>query len=97
MNEEGFTDDAPETLLKHSWIYPALIPVWVSFQRLSRGRPYSMMGGALPIPYRDLADELQRCPWPDKEQLERWLIALDDTLLEHAAKQQEMDDGRAVR
>lgn len=44
------------------------------------------MGSALPISYRDMADEIQRCPWPDKGQLEKWLIAMDDVVLEASSK-----------
>lgn len=89
MTDWGFSEEASATLTEWSWVYAPLIPVWGSFQRLSRGRPYSGMGQPMPIPYRDLADELQRCSWPHKAQLERWLIAMDDEFLELAAKQSE--------
>lgn len=72
-----------------SWLYGPLVPVWNSFQRLSRGRPYTGMGHPLPIPYRDIADELRRCSWPYKTQLERWLLLLDSEFLELANEKAE--------
>lgn len=47
-----------------------------------------MMGQPLPLAYRDVVTELRRCPWPNKEQLERWWLAMDDAYLDLAAKQQ---------
>mgnify|MGYP003385774746 CR=1 FL=1 len=93
VTEDGLTDEAPRVLTEQSWIYAPLIPVWVSFNKLSRGRPYSAMGFPMPIPYRDMADELTRCSWPHKRQLERWLMALDDEFLALASKQSETSSG----
>lgn len=55
--------------------------------RLSRGRPCTALGSPLPIPYRDLRDELQACSWPDKAQAERWITALDDEFMRLAERQ----------
>lgn len=41
-----------------------------------------MMGHPLPISYRDIVTELDRCPWPNKEQLEQWLTAMDDAYID---------------
>lgn len=46
-----------------------------------------MMGYPFPISYRDLMDEIQRCPWPNKRELEDWLVSMDDEFLEMAQKQ----------
>lgn len=92
---EGFTEAAPKILVDHSWIYGPLQPVWDSFARLSRGRNYSGMGSPLPLTYRDIVDEVARCPWPHKGQLERWLIALDDEFLSLMAKKAETQDVKA--
>lgn len=89
MDSEGFTPEAPDVLLNQSWVYAPLLPVWASFQRLSRGRQFSSMGFPMPITYRDMLDECSRCPWPDKTQLEKWLTALDDEFLDLAQKQVE--------
>ena len=86
VTDEGFTDQAPETLVNNSWVYPPLQTVLASFRRLSRGRSFGQMGHPFPITYRDIADELQRCPWPHKTQLEKWLTAMDDEFLDIAAK-----------
>lgn len=46
------------------------------------------MGSPLPISYRDMVDEVERCAWPVKSQVEGWLTALDDEFLALAAKKE---------
>lgn len=60
---------------------PAVVCIWESFSRLARGRDYTAFGDAMPIKYRDLLDEVERCDWPDKAQAENFLCALDDKFL----------------
>jgi uncharacterized protein YeaC (DUF1315 family) len=43
----------------------------------------------LPLAYRDIRDAVERCKWPDKEQLETWFITMDDLVFEMAEKQRE--------
>jgi hypothetical protein len=44
-----------------------------------------MTGAPLPIKYRDMRDEIDRCPWEDKEEAEMLLAMLDDEFLQLAA------------
>ena len=60
---------------------PAVVCVWGSFARLARGRDFTAFGDPLPIKYRDMLSEIERCEWPDKSQAEQLLCALDDKYL----------------
>lgn len=98
IREDGWAEKTPDVILDGCALYPGLIPVWRAFVRLSKGRDHSMMGLPLPIKYRDMSDEVQRCAWPDKEELEELLRAMDDEFLElaneHAKRTMNQKNGR---
>lgn len=79
----------PRVIWDGCFLYPDAVPIWLSFQRLCRGRNYAQTGHPLPLKYRDIRDEAARhaCRL-DVEQLEVLLEALDDIVLAFAAKQE---------
>lgn len=70
-------------MLDGCFLLPPLYGIWKSFQRLSRGRDYSSMGPPMPLKYRDIRDEAERCicELPPLT-IETLLTTLDDALLE---------------
>jgi hypothetical protein len=98
-----FTEDdgswhprTPLELRDGATLWFGCVPIWNAFNRLSRGRDYTSMGGPLPIKYRDLMDEVRRIKWRDDEEAESLIVAIDDVFLSiaHAQMKATADDNQ---
>lgn len=79
----------PREIRDGSWLFPAAEPFEASFYLLSRGRDWSPFSGhPMPLKYRDVRDEAERCVCPlPAARIERLLIHWDDAFLAwHAAR-----------
>lgn len=86
LTDDGWKANAPDEITEGYAIYPGLVPIWESFIALGEGRDFSQMGTPLPIKYRDLRDEAERCEWPFKDETEKLIRMLDREYLAAAAK-----------
>jgi hypothetical protein len=73
-----FEEWTPPEIIEGHALVPACMPLWKAFGRLSRGRAYAVMNGQpLPLTYRDIRDECERCGWPDQPEAEDIIAAMD--------------------
>ena len=79
----------PDVVLRGCFMFPQVVPVYRSFLRLSRGRPVSSFGHALPLPYRDVRDEAARCEYEPVDHCETLITECDDALLKHYAEKRD--------
>jgi hypothetical protein len=79
--QDGWKKGTPEIIREGIAVMPGLNPIVRSFNRLSRGRDYTMMGSPLPTKYRDMRDEIERLKWGDDDEAEFLLTRMDDEFM----------------
>jgi hypothetical protein len=91
LDDEGWKANTPDEILEGQALYPGVMCIWDSFVMLGEGRDFTQMGTPLPIKYRDIRDEAERCDWPFKPEAERLIRMLDREYLMAAAERQKQE------